>query len=179
VSLLVVGSVALDSVETPFGKVKDALGGSATYISTSAAFFTTPVRAVGVVGGDFPREYLTFLEERGIDLDGTAPPAKRRKTPPRKISHRSNNGRAAKKTVAAGRGNSAAGDAKPIAGKGPFTPTEAVVARLRKQSAMTRSQFAGLLGVGPQTVANWETKRGKLKLQSRTLKAPTREWVLK
>ncbi len=69
-SLLVVGSVALDSVETPFGKVNDALGGSATYISTSAAFFTTPVRAVGVVGGDFPKEYLRFLEERGIDLDG-------------------------------------------------------------------------------------------------------------
>ena len=69
-SLLVVGSVALDSVETPFGKVTDALGGSATYISTAATFFTTPVRAVGVVGGDFPGKYLDFMEERGIDLDG-------------------------------------------------------------------------------------------------------------
>lgn len=69
-SLLVVGSVALDSVETPFGKVTNALGGSATYIATAAGFFTTPVRAVGVVGGDFPKEYLQFLEEHGVDLDG-------------------------------------------------------------------------------------------------------------
>ncbi|HAV23892.1 MAG: sugar kinase [Ignavibacteria bacterium GWA2_55_11] len=69
-SLLVVGSVALDTVETPFGRVKDALGGSAVYISTAASFFTTPIRLVGVVGGDFPKEYFSFLESRQIDLDG-------------------------------------------------------------------------------------------------------------
>jgi len=70
VSLLVVGSVALDSVETPFGKVKDALGGSAVYISTAASYFTAPVKVVGVVGGDFPKEHLEFLKERNVDLDG-------------------------------------------------------------------------------------------------------------
>jgi sugar/nucleoside kinase (ribokinase family) len=70
VSLLVVGSVALDSVETPFGKVKNALGGSAVYISVAASYFTAPVRIVGVVGGDFPKEHLKFLEDRNIDLDG-------------------------------------------------------------------------------------------------------------
>jgi len=70
VSLLVVGSVALDTVETPFGEVKDALGGSAVYISTCAGFFTAPVRLVGVVGGDFLEEHVQFLESRHIDLDG-------------------------------------------------------------------------------------------------------------
>ncbi len=69
-SLLVVGSVALDSVETPFGKVKDALGGSAVYISVAASYFTAPVKVVGVVGGDFPKEHIKFMEERNIDLDG-------------------------------------------------------------------------------------------------------------
>ena len=52
--LLVVGSVALDTVETPFGKVDEALGGSATFFSSAACFFT-PVRLVAVVGDDFPR----------------------------------------------------------------------------------------------------------------------------
>lgn len=70
VSLLVVGSVALDTVETPFGKTKDALGGSTVYISVAASYFTQPVRVVGVIGGDFPKEHLKFLESRQIDLDG-------------------------------------------------------------------------------------------------------------
>lgn len=69
-SLLVVGSVALDSVETPFGKAENALGGSAVYISMSASYFAAPVRVVAVVGGDFPKEYLRLLEDRAIDLDG-------------------------------------------------------------------------------------------------------------
>lgn len=69
-SLLVVGSVALDTVETPFGKVKDALGGSAVYISSAASYFTTPIRLVAVVGGDFPQEHIKFMESRQIDLDG-------------------------------------------------------------------------------------------------------------
>jgi len=70
VSLLVVGSVALDTVETPFGSVKDALGGSAIYISAAASYFTSPVRLVGVVGDDFPKEHIQFLESRQIDIDG-------------------------------------------------------------------------------------------------------------
>lgn len=67
--LVVVGSVALDSVKTPFGAVKEALGGSATYFSYSASFFTK-VRLVAVVGKDFDREHLDRLEKRGVDLGG-------------------------------------------------------------------------------------------------------------
>lgn len=67
--LLVVGSVALDSVETPFGKVREALGGSATYFSYSASFFTQ-VRLVGTVGDDFPEVHLRLLKDRGVDLAG-------------------------------------------------------------------------------------------------------------
>ena len=69
-SVLVVGSVALDSIETPFGSAKNALGGSAVYISAAASYFTAPIRLVGVVGGDFPKSGMEFLERRGVDLDG-------------------------------------------------------------------------------------------------------------
>ena len=69
-SLLVVGSIALDTVETPFGNVKDALGGSATYISVVASYFAPPVRMVGVVGGDFPKKAIEFLESRQVDTEG-------------------------------------------------------------------------------------------------------------
>jgi sugar/nucleoside kinase (ribokinase family) len=65
--LVVVGSVALDSVKTPFGKVAEALGGSATYFSYAASFFA-PVRVVGAVGRDFPHEHLELLRGRGIDV---------------------------------------------------------------------------------------------------------------
>lgn len=68
-SLLVVGSVALDSVETPFGKKEEVLGGSATFFSTSASFFN-PVQLVAVVGEDFPEGHVQFLRARGIGLDG-------------------------------------------------------------------------------------------------------------
>ncbi len=68
-SLLVVGSVALDSVKTPFGEKERILGGSATHFSVSASMFTG-VRLVGVVGEDFPEEHVEFLRERGIDLEG-------------------------------------------------------------------------------------------------------------
>ncbi|HJU75942.1 MAG TPA: PfkB family carbohydrate kinase [Gemmatimonadaceae bacterium] len=68
-SVLVVGSVALDSVETPFGKADDALGGAATYFSASASHFTT-VRLVGVVGDDYPFDRLKALAERGVDMSG-------------------------------------------------------------------------------------------------------------
>jgi sugar/nucleoside kinase (ribokinase family) len=66
--LLVVGSVALDSVETPFGARDDALGGSATYFSAAASLLA-PVHVVGVVGSDFPLAQLDFLRRRGVDLD--------------------------------------------------------------------------------------------------------------
>ncbi|HEX8202666.1 MAG TPA: PfkB family carbohydrate kinase, partial [Isosphaeraceae bacterium] len=68
-SLLVVGSIALDSVETPFGIVDEALGGSATFFSYAASFFT-PVRLVGVVGADFPAEHRRMLEARDVDTTG-------------------------------------------------------------------------------------------------------------
>jgi sugar/nucleoside kinase (ribokinase family) len=67
--ILVVGSVAFDSVETPFGRGDDVLGGSATYFSTSASFFTG-VQLVAVVGEDFPDEPRQFLTSRGVDLAG-------------------------------------------------------------------------------------------------------------
>ncbi|MFN0157858.1 MAG: PfkB family carbohydrate kinase [Bacteroidota bacterium] len=69
-SVLVVGSLALDNIETPFGSVKNALGGSATYISAAASYFAKPIRLVGVVGGDFPASAIDFLDKRGIDLEG-------------------------------------------------------------------------------------------------------------
>ncbi|HTX17512.1 MAG TPA: sugar kinase, partial [Bacteroidota bacterium] len=69
-SLLVVGSLALDTIETPFGKVHETLGGSAVYISAAASYFAAPVRLVGVVGGDFPAAAIQFLDERSISLDG-------------------------------------------------------------------------------------------------------------
>jgi len=68
-SILVVGSVAFDSVRTPFGTAEEVLGGSGTYFSTSASFFTD-VNLVAVVGEDFPRAELDFLRSRSINLDG-------------------------------------------------------------------------------------------------------------
>lgn len=69
-SLLVVGSLALDTIETPFGKANEALGGSAVYISVAASYFTAPIRLVGIVGGDFPQSAIDFLNDRSIDLEG-------------------------------------------------------------------------------------------------------------
>jgi sugar/nucleoside kinase (ribokinase family) len=68
-SLLAVGSVALDSLETPFGRREDVLGGSAAYFSVCASYFLAP-RLVAVVGDDFPEEHVRFLGERGVDLAG-------------------------------------------------------------------------------------------------------------
>lgn len=67
--VLVVGSVALDDVETPFGSVQETLGGAAVYFSAAASLFA-PVRISGVVGDDYPMESLDFLERRGVDLSG-------------------------------------------------------------------------------------------------------------
>jgi sugar/nucleoside kinase (ribokinase family) len=69
-SLLIVGSLGLDTVETPFDKVENALGGSATYISISASYFSTPVNMVGVVGSDFPKKYIDLMKDHGVDLEG-------------------------------------------------------------------------------------------------------------
>jgi sugar/nucleoside kinase (ribokinase family) len=68
-TLLVVGSIAFDSIETPNGSVDDALGGSATFFSYAASFFTSP-RLVGVVGEDFPDEHRRLFAHRGIDTAG-------------------------------------------------------------------------------------------------------------
>jgi sugar/nucleoside kinase (ribokinase family) len=68
-SLLVVGSLAFDSIETPNGSVDDALGGSATFAAYAASFFTAP-RLLGVVGEDFPEEHRRLLGDRRIDLAG-------------------------------------------------------------------------------------------------------------
>ena len=68
-SILVVGSVALDSVETPFGSADRVIGGSAVFFAAAASLLC-PVRVVGVVGDDYPFEKLDFLSERGVDLSG-------------------------------------------------------------------------------------------------------------
>lgn len=68
-NILVVGSVAFDSVETPFGKADNVLGGSATYFSTAASYFSD-VKLVAVVGEDFPDEHIDFLKSKGVDVGG-------------------------------------------------------------------------------------------------------------
>jgi sugar/nucleoside kinase (ribokinase family) len=68
-SVLVVGSVALDDIETPLEKHADLLGGSASYASVAAAYFS-PVQFVGIVGEDFPSAHLDFFRSRSIDLEG-------------------------------------------------------------------------------------------------------------
>jgi sugar/nucleoside kinase (ribokinase family) len=69
VNIVVVGSVAFDSVETPFGKAEEVLGGSATYFSAAASFFTD-LGLVAVVGDDFLDEHTSRLNKKGVDLRG-------------------------------------------------------------------------------------------------------------
>ncbi|MBD0331661.1 MAG: sugar kinase [Chitinophagaceae bacterium] len=69
-SLIVVGSMAFDTIETPFGKTDKIIGGAATYIAWSASNFTRPIKQISVVGGDFPKEELQLLEERGVAMEG-------------------------------------------------------------------------------------------------------------
>jgi sugar/nucleoside kinase (ribokinase family) len=69
-SLIVVGSMAFDAIETPFGKSDKIIGGAATYIAWSASNFTRPINQISVVGGDFPKEELKMLEARGVVMDG-------------------------------------------------------------------------------------------------------------
>jgi sugar/nucleoside kinase (ribokinase family) len=68
-SILCVGSIALDSIKTPFGKAEEVLGGSATYFSYAASFFA-PVRLVAAVGADFPEKHTALLKSRNISLEG-------------------------------------------------------------------------------------------------------------
>lgn len=68
-SVLVVGSIALDTVKTPYGNADDSLGGSALYFSTAASLFG-PVNVVGVVGSDFDASKISFLKKRGVNFDG-------------------------------------------------------------------------------------------------------------
>ena len=63
-SLIVVGSMAFDAIETPFGKSDKIIGGAATYIAWSASNFTTPIQQISVVGGDFPKEELRSFERK-------------------------------------------------------------------------------------------------------------------
>ena len=69
-SLLVIGTVAFDKVETPFGKTDKMLGGAGTYISLAASHLTNDIKIVSVVGGDFPQQYLDLLKSHSIDIEG-------------------------------------------------------------------------------------------------------------
>lgn len=69
-SLLAVGTVAFDDIETPFGRAEKVVGGACTYIALAASYFTSPVQVVSVVGDDFPTETLDYLKARGADLEG-------------------------------------------------------------------------------------------------------------
>jgi sugar/nucleoside kinase (ribokinase family) len=69
-SLLVIGSVAFDAIETPFGKTDRIIGGAATYISLAASYFKKPVNLVAVVGGDFPKSDIKLLEDHGVNTLG-------------------------------------------------------------------------------------------------------------
>ncbi len=69
-SLIVVGTMAFDAIETPFGKSDKIIGGAATYIALSASNFTEPIKQISVVGYDFPKEEMQDLEKRGVILEG-------------------------------------------------------------------------------------------------------------
>ncbi|MBL7921337.1 MAG: bifunctional hydroxymethylpyrimidine kinase/phosphomethylpyrimidine kinase [Bacteroidia bacterium] len=69
-SLLVVGTVAFDAIETPFGKTDKIVGGAASYISLAASYFTKDISLVSVVGDDFPQDFLNILKKEGVNLEG-------------------------------------------------------------------------------------------------------------
>ena len=69
-SLLAVGTVAFDDIQTPFGRAERVIGGAATYITLAASYFTDDLKIVSVVGDDFPKGELNYLESRGINLEG-------------------------------------------------------------------------------------------------------------
>ncbi len=69
-SLLVVGTVAFDAIETPFGKTDKIVGGAASYIALASSYFTKEINLVSVVGDDFPQEFMNTLKGQGVNLDG-------------------------------------------------------------------------------------------------------------
>ena len=69
-SLLSIGTLAFDAIETPFGKTDKIVGGACTYIALAASYFVDESRVVSVVGGDFPKNRLSDLEKRGVNLEG-------------------------------------------------------------------------------------------------------------
>ena len=69
-SLLVVGSVAFDAIETPFGKTDKIIGGAATYISLASSYFHQPVNLISVVGGDFQHTDIAMMERHGVNTEG-------------------------------------------------------------------------------------------------------------
>jgi sugar/nucleoside kinase (ribokinase family) len=69
-SLIVVGSMAFDAIETPFGKVDKIVGGAATFVAYAATNFVKPVQQISIIGYDFPKEELEELKSRGVELDG-------------------------------------------------------------------------------------------------------------
>lgn len=69
-SLITVGTMAFDAIETPFGKVDRIVGGSATYVAYAASNFLQPVQQISIIGNDFPQEELNQLKARGIEIDG-------------------------------------------------------------------------------------------------------------
>ena len=69
-SLLVIGTVAFDAIETPFGKTDKIVGGAASYISLAASYFYNHINIVSVVGEDFSQDFLAILKKQGVNLDG-------------------------------------------------------------------------------------------------------------
>lgn len=69
-SLISVGTMAFDALETPFGKIDKIIGGSATYVAWSASNFYKPIKQVSIIGGDFPQEEIEVLKKRGVEFDG-------------------------------------------------------------------------------------------------------------
>lgn len=69
-AILVVGTLAFDALETPFGKIDKIIGGSGTFISVSASFFHRPIHVVSIIGGDFPAETMDDMRARGVDFEG-------------------------------------------------------------------------------------------------------------
>lgn len=69
-SLLTVGTVAFDTIETPFGKAENVIGGACTYISYAASYFTKEIYLSAIVGGDFPTAEIDALKARGVSMEG-------------------------------------------------------------------------------------------------------------
>ncbi|HRO69555.1 MAG TPA: sugar kinase, partial [Chitinophagaceae bacterium] len=69
-SLISVGTMAFDAIETPFGKTERIIGGSAVYVAYAASYFVKPIQQISIIGSDFPAEEMEELRKRGVHLDG-------------------------------------------------------------------------------------------------------------